>query len=322
MPSGKTSSAPETFDETQTSEERDYEEHSGALPSNSVYDFLYQDVRRVGSFLAQFQKYGPRTNVKAIESVGSAQTVKGAALGTLGLPAVMGLSAALDTSTTDDTKDVEEHTFDPLWSNARLLLDYLASGNHISRNAWNANLGSFVQITGSILICDLQNIKTILSNPILKREISDEWLKSNGAKKGSPEAKNHQRGLELMQSMPPAIQMHVLSTENDINVNAWATISHESLTTTPTDLMLKHGIVLRGLWTVIGILDAFPDMKIPTEEDPNPQSFDEIAIPTFEKDFARAAAEFGGMARELIGRPRNMFGVTPILIFREVTQAT
>ncbi|MHC2104097.1 hypothetical protein [Methylobacterium sp. CM6246] len=76
MPSDKTKNDQPKSEKTLTNEEEDYEAHSGALPSTSVYDFLYQDVRRVGSFLAQFDEYGVRQSVKATESVGQTQTLK------------------------------------------------------------------------------------------------------------------------------------------------------------------------------------------------------------------------------------------------------
>ncbi|MCJ2009219.1 hypothetical protein [Methylobacterium sp. J-092] len=321
MPSGKTSSAPETSDETQTSEERDYEEHSGDQPNNSVYDFLYQDVRRVGSFLAQFEEYGVRQAVKATESVGQTQALKGAASGTIGLPSVMGGSASMDTTTTDETKDIAEHTFDPLWANARRLLDFIESGDHIQHNLWEGRVGSFVQINGSIAIVDLNYIQTVLKNQKLSKSLLEGFAKAKGVKFNSTQAQDFHRNMEMVVGLPHGIQLTVFGDGEENNVAAWSSISHESLTTTAADIMLKHGIMIRGFWKVIGILDAFPDVPIPTEAEPNPQTLDQLAIEMIPKEFTKIAANLAAAARELIGRPRTMFGVTPILIFREVKKS-
>jgi len=305
---------------TQANEEADFEELSGAPKENSVYDFLYQDVRRVGSFLAQFEEYGVRQAVKATESVGQTSTLKGAAMGTLGLPTVMGGSASVDSTVADETKDLAEHTFDPLWANARRLLDYIESGDHLETDLWEATIGSFVEIKGSISIVDLHYVQSILKNANLRRTFVEQFAKSKGLGKNSQSLKDFNNNFDLITSLPHGIQLTVYDHSDDESlVQAWSTISHESLTATAADLMLKHGVVLRGhSWRVIGILDALPDFRIPSAEDPEPKTLDEIAVDMIPNDFVKIAANLAAVARDLIGRPRTMFGVTPILIFREV----
>lgn len=175
-----------TSDATPTNEEADFEEPSAGQKSNSVYDFLYQDVRRVGSFLAQFEEHGVRQLIKATESTGRAQTVKGAASGTLGLPAVMGASAVVDVATTDDSKDLAEHTFDPLWSNSRRLLDYLTEHDLIENDLWESRLGRFVLVTGSISIIDTSILTTLFEDDDLKIAFIDQMCAEGGHEPGSP----------------------------------------------------------------------------------------------------------------------------------------
>ncbi|UYW33622.1 hypothetical protein [Methylorubrum extorquens] len=317
MPSKETLSEQTTSDEMPTSGEEDYEAPSAAPPSNSVFDFLYQDVRRIGSFLAQFEEYGVRQSVKATEAVGQTQAVKGTASGTIGLPAVMGGSATIDTTTTDETKDLAEHTFDPLWANARRFLDYIESNINLKDDLWSANIGSFVRISGSISVVDLQYIQSVLRTPTLRRSFAEQHYRENNIKKGSAAAAELDRNVELVLSMPHGIQLTVYSN-TDNSISAWSSISQESLTTNTADLILKHGTVLRGFWQVIGILDAVPDVPIPTDDNPTAKTADDYVQDMLPKELTKFAATLASATRELIGRPRHQFGITPILIFREV----
>lgn len=319
MPSEKTSSEPTKSEETLTSEEQDYEAHSGARPSNSVYDFLYQDVRRVASFLAQFEEYGVRQSVKATESVGNTQTVKGSATATAGLPAVFGGSANLDSTTADETKDIAEHVFDPLWSNSRRLLNYLQEHDLIERNISLANLGQFVLVEGSLSILDT----SILAHAFSDAELFDAFYETACADAkvdpASERGLNVKRELRLISKMPSSTQMFFYGADN----NAWATLTHESLVTSTHDISAKHGAVVRGRWNALGVLDAFPDFPdIPSDNDPNPKTLDEMGALVLSDGLLKVTANFTNMIRNLLGRPRSHYGITPLLIFREVSSRT
>lgn len=251
------------------SEEVDSEELLEGRKSNSVYDFLYQDVRRVGSFLAQFEEHGVRQSIKSTEGTGRAQTVKGGATGTLGLPAVMGASAIVDVATTDDTKDIAEHTFDPLWSNSRRLLDYLSEHELIEKDLWEAKLGRFVLVSGTLSIIDTNILTTIFEDEDLQRAFCEQVCRENGHEEGSPEAIETRRNINLVGRMPKAINLFIYRDGG----NAWATLSNESLVTPAHDIAFKHGAAIRGTWSVLGVLDAWPDYRADaTDDDPNPQT--------------------------------------------------
>lgn len=107
------------------SEESVSEPQQEAHPSNSVYDFLYHDARRVASFLAQFGSYGVLSQVKATESSGQAATSRTLLGGGFNVPLVAQGQATVDATTSDDERDTAERTYDPLWTHARTLLNYL-----------------------------------------------------------------------------------------------------------------------------------------------------------------------------------------------------
>lgn len=297
-----------------TNEDTDSEEILEDPASRSVYDFLYQDVRRVGSFLAQFDEYGVRQSVKATESVGRAQTVRGAAAGTLGLPAVFGGTANIDVTTVDDSKDIAEHTFDPLWSNARRLLDYLASHSMLNDDIWNTHLGAFIKLEGNLAFIDPGLVKASIKTPFIKNIVRSNMIKDF---KGSENEKNKlfDAFADLIQSFPTPAQAHLAGD----NYTAWCNLSDASLSVPSADLALKHRSFIPGRWTLIGILDAFPDqVPEPSEENPSPKTMDEVVAEFAGTSVGTMTSQITALARTIVGRPRLFFGVTPLLIFREV----
>ncbi|TXN20031.1 hypothetical protein [Methylobacterium sp. WL9] len=316
MPLSKTSSEPQTSDATPTSEENGCEGLSAGPPSGSVYDFLYQDVRRVGSFLAQFDEYGVRQSVKATESTGRTQTVKGTASGTVGLPAVLGGSATVDATTADETKDLAEHTFDPLWANSRRLLDYLHEHDLIEYDAWEARLGRFVIIEGPISVIDANLLTPIFLDPDLFDSLLAQACREANTDPASPEGQEFRRGMNVVSTIPKAIHLYVFKPQS----YTWATLTAESLVTSAHDIAFKHGALMRGHWKVLGILDAWPDHRNePSDDDPDPKTLDELGANILPEGLLKIAANLTNIARNVTGRPRDYFGVTPLLIFREVS---
>src|SRR5258708_22683520 len=98
--------------------------------TDSVYDFLYHDARRIGSFLAQFDNFGHRQEVTSSETA-SKGAKRGYSLklgGSLPLPgspegAEGGITLGMDPS--QSGSEGQMRVYDPLWTNALTLLDYL-----------------------------------------------------------------------------------------------------------------------------------------------------------------------------------------------------
>ena len=122
--------------------------------SNSVYDFLYHDARRIASFLAQFETYGVLQQVKATEVAARTESAKHGL--TTGLSvAIARAGTAQDVTTGSEERDSAERTYDPLWTNARTLLNYLADREMIVRDLSQAQIGQFVLVTGNLAAFDL-----------------------------------------------------------------------------------------------------------------------------------------------------------------------
>lgn len=301
--------------ETPPIEEIDSDAPYEGPPPNSVYDFIYQDVRRIGSFLAQFDEHGVRQLVKATETAGRTEVTRTAANGSITLPLVGAGGGTLDLSNSEDTRDAAEYTFDPLWTNARRLLDYLTQHDLLNKDVWTTTLGSFIQIEGGLSVIDPN-----LAKPIIKVKSIKEMIRKNvvAGLDGPMPARNKlfDAFVDLIDVTQSSVQAHL----NGENFTAWCTLAETALSIPSSDLALKHGSFVPGRWTLIGILDAFPDQKAdPTPENPEPKTVDDVVAEFAGTMIGTMTAQIIGVSRELVGRPRNFFGVTPLVIFREVS---
>lgn len=133
---------------------------------NSIFDFLYQDARRIGSYLAQLTPAGHVNGIKLTKSThkGEASSVTMS-----GGTDVKVLHASRDKAeqTNTTTSDVLESSVDPLWGNAIDLLNILAARGMIVRDPNQARIGQFVLVEGRLSIFNLQQLNMIWNNPKL-----------------------------------------------------------------------------------------------------------------------------------------------------------
>lgn len=282
--------------------------------ANSVFDFLYQDSERVASFLSQFEPNGHLTNLKqtlgASEAATSSTALHGA--GTAGI--VKGGMNATSTAA-DTTTNSAERNYDPLWSNALRLLEHLEAFNLIERNIWNANIGQFVLVKGILSVLDVAMLKAAWSLPSVKKamkagiqeqaEGTRQQRRSSDRqpKKTTPEEDGLELAVELLGILPHMVQARFVGDD----YFAWCTLRQERLLTSSGDLLLKHGMHLSGEWAAIGILDAQPQAVEAPEPDASlgvaSAFLSHLAVPT----------------RAVLGRPEMAHGITPLLIFRQVS---
>ena len=246
--------------EAQTSDADASEKQSQDQRSNFVYDFLYHDVRRIASFLAQFQDYGILQSIKSTESTSHSGSVKGGVEAGLSVKVIGHGKGAIDWTAVDDERDAAERTFDPLWTNAQTLLNYLESNSLISRDISTTGIGKFVLISGRLSVVDISIMRKIIENPTIKAH-----LKSDSAPKSENrhERRSHTQktpseselGLELISAYPLTVQASIFDAEN----SAWCSLREDCFAIPPGDLLLQHGVHIPGKWHMLGILDAKPD---------------------------------------------------------------
>lgn len=292
--------------------------------TNSAYDFIYHDGRRIASFLAQFDPSGLLTQLTQGKSANRSSSETSdieSRGGFLGFAHIEGSnSVALGKSVEHEISRV----YDPTWANAREFLNVLQSNGLIERNLGSAGLGQFVLLKGTLSVYDLdlvgkmwnlKSVKKMMDAGVPKVPNVSKAQKNNPQIKQFLEAAHHAKTqamqtLELFSELAPHLPHTVQAlVKNGSSDEIWCTLAREGLTMTASDILLKHGMTVPGEWAVLGILDATPDYEDHSLNSDELKSGDMVA------DIFKGLAP---VVRQLFGRPKSAFGVTPLLIFREV----
>ncbi len=272
----------------------------GPEQEDSVYDFLYVDTRRIGILLSQMGTDGLLTELvrTSLEASGSKK----------------GLSAKILSYEGDhNTSESISKKFDPQWLLPLLFLDKFK--DRLIDDISIARLGSILKASGSLVLSDTPLIELVWQTPSVRRKLGLDGsaAQTRAKRKGTaePEEKFVESFLrQVLPLLPYEPQVYLLATE----ATYWASASPDNLISAVRDLSLKHGGRVAGEWTIVGVLDAFPD----TINDEFSE-MEKTRMGHEEKAFlGKIAISMGSMARRLLGRPEACHGVTPLLIFREV----
>lgn len=310
----------------------------GAQSTASVYDFLHNDSRRIGSYLAQLDDNGLMTEVRRGEQA-SKNTKRGFSIG----GQVLGTGGNLEWTPKEGGGESAERVYDPFWANARHLLDALHENGMIHRGLEGASIGGMVLVTGSMEVMDLGLLKEMWKLPTLRQLVIDGATKKAQAKaeaSGAPQPNRQARRAQgkgpqpavpksqeeqsanLMLEMMPVLPHSLNLILSALGGKVWANLREEHLVGTGSDLVLKHGRSVPGQWHLLGILDARPDLGGQGDQIVNSViDFSNPAlllVDSLASQFARIASP---IVRIAIGRPGSHYGITPLLIFREVGHA-
>jgi hypothetical protein len=298
--------------------EKRSDEGEGRAEADSVFDFLYQDRERVGVFLAQLDKDGLlqsyKRSVQAAEGRSSKFTAGGGA--NVG---VANLKGATEDAETESAQEGSERTYDPIWTNALSLLDLLEQRGMTRRGARDAHFGEVVLVQGTLHVLDITMLKGAWELPSVRAMI----LSGVENEPVGDQSNRHQRrssprqppknaapdpislALDLLGLLPHSVQARIESLDEVV----WASLKKEGLVTPSTDLTLNHGVQIPGKWAMIGVLDARPDV-LNTEVDAASQLTNGVA--------ATMLSALAPATRLTLGRPAHAFGMTPLLIFRQI----
>ncbi len=289
-----------------------------SIKRKPVYDLLYHDSRRVASLLAQFNPSDLLTGIKKSENFSRQNTDEGATnISTNVLVARAAGTLTLKHNITDGSST--ETTFDPLWMNAINLLDFLNENKLIRTNLFGSAIGQFVIETGPLMISDLNRMKDIWQHPYIKEVLMKGILNEPIMQVLSEEQRQiaireAELVFEMVPSMPHSLQARLMGKTGRI----WCSLSDDALVGSAADIVLKHGSFVPGEWNLLAIFDAYP-------YDPNDATTDGRLLVDVLADLAgvgggQIAVRLGQATRAFLGRPPPFFGVTPILIFREIAQ--
>lgn len=250
--------------------------------------------------------------------------------------------AAMEDQRTALERESLERTYDPLWTNARALLDMLDERGMICDGLQSARIGHFVKVSGLLAVTDLTLWKGLWSLPALKEVISENaaaeqkashqlalaQLPNRGERRRAQATKpsfvpkspmEHQieAGLALVGMLPHTIQARLASGEG----TAWCSLRDDGLVVSASDLTLKHGITVAGKWTMVGVLDALPELD--AAGNPTNAVIEEVtsSAALTASPFSDLMQQLTPAIRGLLGRPPQAYGITPLVIFRNVVAA-
>lgn len=145
-------------------------EESGPEEDVSVFDFLYQDERRIASFLAQFDPNGVVQSLK--RTLQAAQSTQEGSKGSLGVNAgLIKGQFGEDIQANRGSSEGSERVYDPMWSNARAFLDYVEQRGLLQRHIQHARMGQITLAKGDLWMLDMSMLQNMLSNSMLKRAL-------------------------------------------------------------------------------------------------------------------------------------------------------
>jgi hypothetical protein len=329
MPSNETKSESTKFEEVPKNAASDLEPRQEDQRSNSVFDFLYHDSRRIASFLAQFETYGVLQQVKATESISRTGGSKTTASAGVDVVTVMRGGITIDGTVVDEERDAAERTYDPLWTNARTFLSFLADREMINRDLSTARIGQFVLASGALAAFDLGLLKEAWKLPAVKDVVlkgatgqaapdpvqgnRKERAKARYAQKAAGDTSETAMAFEMLKIMPHTVQATIRGEDWTV----WSSLREDSLVIPGSELLLKHGVAVAGSWSMLGVLDALPH-----EGDASTQAYilDQLlAAVSLGAIGGQVVGQLAPSVRLLLGRPASAFGMTPLLIFREVS---
>ncbi|MGN8184563.1 hypothetical protein [Burkholderia vietnamiensis] len=261
-----------------------------------LYDFAYLDRGRVDFYFAQLFEDGVLTQTKRTAKDSSSDTSK------------MGGSIKVLSGEMGGTDVVErglERLFDPSWLAPIEVLDRLDEFQFVHREIANTPIGGLFLASGTMSVIDIRMLKEMWSDfadVFLHNELEGLTLPPKQKQKVMAEGKkSYDRLAKILQKLPHSIQASFRIGEDTL----WSTLRAESMLINPDDLALKHGTQVPGQWFVLGIVDAQPGVVEPSPD-------------VSSSGLDSAMSQMLGGLREMMGRPTDAYGVTPIAIFRAV----
>lgn len=304
----------------------------GGPQDRSVYDFLYCDTRRIGSYLSQFDDNGHLEKLTQSEgatvgvkrgykfSLGGGATVVGTGgTGTVGFERGPGEQAT----------EGLQRVYDPLWTNALTLLDFLDGESLLNRDITTARIGHFVLFSGRLSIFDLNALKgvwsidlfkeNLIANDVRQKREAFEAMGRSVSKADklklekdwkSEATKQNSANLDVLNLLPHSVLCSLKLDDHSV----WCSLGLDSMVTSASDLLIKYGVNIAGTWSILGVLDALADGP----GDPEAQSAELIQDAMSLGGLWEGIVGMAPVVRAVLGRPSGAYGITPLLIFRGV----
>jgi hypothetical protein len=288
---------------------------------DALYDYVYLDRIRIAAYAAQLDDNGVLSQLKRQTSAGDETKIEGK---------VDLQVAGVKQGDSAKSSSAIEHLYDASWSVPLDVLALLDKNGLVNDGLDGTKVGQLVIIRGDLELVDIRllrdlwapifelwshneseavkalqkQVNSIVSAP--NTRVQKKQLTAAAAEaRATVDSTSVQMGrvLKILEKLPHAL--HASLRDPVSGEKIWMSLDPTNLTTNVDDFALKHGASIPGDWSVVGILDAFPDPDRSTPEVSGAAIHD---IMRFVTDFMQ----------NLLGRPAAAYGLTPIAIYRTV----
>lgn len=268
-----------------------------SLENDLLVEFFYLDKLRLASFAGQLSDKGVPTSLKSL----AAKTHKITGEASAGIPAIAAGKSGLDRTTAESV----EQTYDPFWTHAYTFLRELE--REYAEPLPTARMGSLVKFKALVQLLDLRLLRNVWEPAAMIHAGQQDDLRNTqpSTRQGRRDQRRAQRidptaelALKVLKEIPHSVHMSFMTADG---IRLWSAIQPTNLTLGSEDLMMKHGVAIDGLWTVVGIVDANVGEQPAT-------------LPL--NDLLNGVVTAMNQLRALIGRPFDHFGLTPIAIYK------
>lgn len=264
------------------------------LPNTELlFDFLYVDNYRIKSYYAQLTGFGALSALKMSDNTVTTQSKEA----NIGAPPIAGAKL----SYVDTITNVGERSYDPMPSMPSDIINRLDELGFIGRELSCDNLGNLVLLSGKLGISDIGLLKD-LSDVILRISADEKAsLETNPNKRKKiydQEIKANKNIFEILKHIPYSLEARLVMGGDEI----WMTLNRDEIIGKAYELNFKHGDFLSGDYYVLGVLDATPN--------------DNYQNNLHQNDLKIAMSVMTKALKDLMGRPNDCYGITPIAIFR------
>ena len=291
---------------------------------NSIYDFIYLDLPKIRSYMAQMRG---GVNVEYTKSSGTdinnnnlfSVTAKGEggvevpflASGNGGIEGTgewaNGTNSSNSRSTTQNLEDILP----------RDMINALIDESLVHKSLAGDYLGKLVLIKGKILFLDYKQLCSV-ATPTL--EFYLKFIASAEERKQQKQDKSMDRVKELMkviEGYPIQLQAYLQTTSPIGSDNhVWMSLEQSNLNNNHFDTAFKYNICSEEDFYVLGVFDAQPDDQVDSQMAEKIDSFSK-KLRGF-NDVNDFLLSILSMYREIAGRPKDCYGVTPVAIFRQL----
>lgn len=281
-----------------------------SLADVSLTDYFYADRPRLHTFLTQLFPEGNLLQTKTASRKGFSTD----GIGKGGLPPI----AEFNLRGGKNVEDAIERQYDAAWSAPLNFLTEIARKSLLRDELDGASLGQIILLRGHLQVVDFNTLHQLwkpMRKIILEEFIAQQQGLLNRTQRRSKDSKiqfdqaRKQQADEIdltgsiLTALPALIQLKCFNERYE----AWGTLNPQHMLCSPSDLAFKFGPGVPGQWTVVGLLDAKPH-----EENPISETNTDL-----EKGLLTAMSQM----RLYLGRPASAWGITPLLIYREVLGA-